>query len=413
MKFLKEVLQEIKPSKEEEIEIRGRINSVLSRINKGLKDGKAELGGSGAKGTWLKQFDADVFVKFNYDKFKDKSDKLSDILEKHLKKVFKRVIRLHGSRDYFQIKEKDYTFEIVPILNIKKSEQAMNITDVSPLHAKWVLKHKKYLDGIRLTKKFCKAAKVYGAESYIQGFSGYICEILTIYYKGFSNLVKSASKWKDKVVIDVNNYYKNKNVLFELNKSKLVSPLVIVDPVQADRNAAAAISKENFEKYKENCKRFLKKPSKIFFIEKEVTKDYLKNKAKNNKLIFLEATPSKGKEDIIGGRLAKAFRFIKNQISFHEFKLKDYGWEWNRGNKAKFWYIIDRKDLSKIKKMIGPPIFLKFHVKRFKKKYKKTFLEKKKVCANIKRKYCKIELLVKDLIKDEYVKERVKNIKII
>ncbi len=411
MKFLKEVLKEIKPTKEEEKDINIRINSVINRINKGLKDAKAELGGSGAKGTWLKQFDADIFVKFNYNKFKDKSQKLSDILEKHLKKTFK-ITRLHGSRDYFQIREKGYTFEIVPILAIKKAEEAMNITDVSPLHAKWVLKHKKYLDEIRLTKKFCKAAKVYGAESYIQGFSGYICEILTVYYKGFLSLVKESAKWKDKVIIDINNYYKNKNVLFEMNKSKLVSPLVIVDPVQADRNAAAAISKENFERFKESCKEFLKKSSKDFFVEKEVNKEDLIKNAGKNKLIFLEVTPLKGKEDIVGGRLAKAFKFIKQRIEFYDFKIKDYGWEWHRGNKAIFWYIVDKGDLSKVKKITGPPVFLKHHVKRFEKKYKRIYVENKKVYANVKRKYCKIGDLVKDLIKEEYVRERVKDIKI-
>ncbi len=319
---------------------------------------------------------------------------------------------MHGSRDYFQIKEKGYTFEIVPILNINKAEEAINITDVSPLHAKWVLKHKKYLDDIRLAKKFCKAAKVYGAESYIQGFSGYICEILTVYYKGFVNLVKTAAKWNDKVIVDINNYYKNKNVLFEMNESKVVSPLVIVDPVQNDRNAAAAISEENFERFKDYCKKFVKNSSKMFFVEKEITKEFLKRKSGKNKLVYLEAMPMKGKIDVIGGRLMKAFRFIKNQIIFYEFKLKDYGWEWGREGNAKFWFVVDNKDLSKVKKVSGPPIFLKDHVKRFEKKYKKTFVEKRKVCANVKRKYYKIEELVKGLVKDEYVKERVKSVMI-
>lgn len=407
MRFLKEVLKEIKPSREDEKEVMVKVNSILEKIS--FKDVKAELSGSGAKGTWLKQFDIDLFVKFNYNKYKDKSDKLSDILEKRLKKKFGKVVRLHGSRDYFQIKKDGFTFEIVPILDIKKAEQAVNITDVSPLHAKWVNKHKKYVDEIRLTKKFCKSAKVYGAESYIQGFSGYICEILTVYYKGFMNLVKAASKWKDRVIVDFNNYYKNKNVLFEMNESKLVSPLVIVDPVQSDRNAAAAISQENFDKFKEICKSFLKKPGKLFFIEKNINKrDLIKKNTKKNKVIFLEVTPIKGKVDIVGSRMMKAFKFMKNRIIFHEFKLKDYGWEWNRGKKAYYWFIADKKDLSKIKKIIGPPNFMKEHVKRFNKKYKKTFVENKKICANVKRKYCKIEDLIKDLKKNKYIRERVK-----
>ena len=185
--LLSEVINDIKPSKEYEKEILNKANSIINKINKSIKDAKAVLGGSGAKGTWLKTFDADIFVKFNYNKFKDKSDKLSDNLEKFLKKNFK-ITRLHGSRDYFQIRGGKFTFEIVPILDIKKSEQAKNITDVSPLHSNFVLKHKKLIDEMRLTKQFFKAADAYGAESYIRGFSGYVCEILTAYYGSFLKL---------------------------------------------------------------------------------------------------------------------------------------------------------------------------------------------------------------------------------
>ena len=141
MELLKHVLKEIKPSKEEINDVQRKINEFISKINKGLKEAKAVLGGSGAKGTWLsRQHDADIFVQYDYKKYKDKSDRLSDMLEKTLKKKFGKVKRLHGSRDYFQIEQKGFTFEIVPILKINKSEEAVNITDVSPLHARWVNK---------------------------------------------------------------------------------------------------------------------------------------------------------------------------------------------------------------------------------------------------------------------------------
>ena len=115
--ILAKALDEIRPDREYEQKIFSIIASIISSINKGDRDFKAVLGGSGAKGTWLKTFDADIFVLFNYKKYQDKSDKLSDILEKTLKKKFK-ITRLHGSRDYFQIKKEGFTFEIVPILGI-------------------------------------------------------------------------------------------------------------------------------------------------------------------------------------------------------------------------------------------------------------------------------------------------------
>ena len=109
-KILQNVLKIIKPSEKEEKEVQDKINPVLYKINKSLKDAKAILGGSGVKGTWLKQAnDADIFVKFNYNKYKDKSAEISNILEKILKNKKFKVSKLHGSRDYFQIKQKDFT----------------------------------------------------------------------------------------------------------------------------------------------------------------------------------------------------------------------------------------------------------------------------------------------------------------
>ncbi|ENO12023.1 tRNA nucleotidyltransferase (CCA-adding enzyme) [Thermoplasmatales archaeon SCGC AB-539-C06] len=323
MKLLNDVLKEIKPKKQEEKEVKSKIEIFLKIVNKNLKDAKAILGGSGAKATWLtKSHDADIFVQFDYNKYKDKSNQISDILEKHLKKKFKKIDRLHGSRDYFQIKQKGFTFEIIPILKIKNAKDAINITDVSPLHADWVKKHKKYSDEIRLTKKFCKSQKIYGAESYIKGFSGYICEILTIYYKGFLNLIKAASKWKDKTIIDIEKYYKNsKDILDSLNLSKIHSPLVIIDPVQKDRNAAAAVGKEKYEKFIYACKELLKRPAIEFFKIKEISIEDLKKRAKKDKLILIEIVALKGKEDVVGSKLLKSLEFIDKELNQNDFKV--------------------------------------------------------------------------------------------
>jgi len=414
MELLKEVLKEIKPSEKEEKDVNSRIKIFLDRVNSGLKGAEAVLGGSGAKGTWLSRaHDADIFVQFNYNKFNDKSEKLSEILESHLKKKFPKIKRLHGSRDYFQVKEKDFTFEIVPILKISKAEDAMNITDVSMLHAQWVKKHSRFTDEIRLTKQFCKANHVYGAESYINGFSGYICEILTIYYGSFINLVKAAAKWKDRMYIDIEKYYKNNNdIIFNLNKSKLISPLVIIDPVQKDRNAAAALSREKFDSFIQSCKSFLKKPSKDFFKIKKIDIEYLKKKAGKDSLVLIKAKPTSGKEDVVGCRLLKAFKFLEKEILEKDFKIIDKGWEWDKKGEALLWFIIKNEKLGKEIIAYGPPIKMKKFVLDFKKKYKKTFVEKGKIAAKVKREFTDVCSLLNKSIKDEYIKDKVKDIKI-
>src|SRR3989344_1579406 len=139
-KLLSEAIKSIRPDSQYEKEILSKADSIIKKINSGMKDAKAVLGGSSAKGTWLKTFDVDIFVRFDYRKHSDKSSGISDILEKFLKKHFK-ISRLHGSRDYFQITEGKFTFEVIPILGIKKASEAKNITDVSPLHSDFINKH--------------------------------------------------------------------------------------------------------------------------------------------------------------------------------------------------------------------------------------------------------------------------------
>jgi len=411
-KLLSEAIQDIKPDKVYEKEILGRANNIINKINKGLKNAKSVLGGSGAKGTWLKTFDADIFVKFNYKKFKDKSDQLSNILEKFLKKHFK-ITRLHGSRDYFQIKEGKFTFEIVPILEIKKAEQAKNITDVSPLHSEFVKKHKKLTNEIRLTKQFFKAAKVYGAESYIRGFSGYVCEILTVYYGSFLKLLKAASRWKEKTVIDVKNYYKNKNVFTEINKSKLTSPLIVIDPVQKDRNAAAALDHEKFEITKHRAIEFLKKPSKEFFEIKILREEDIMEKFSKKNLIFLKASPLRKKEDVAGAKMLKAFHFIESRLLTNDFEIIESDMLWHKGRDPLFYYVIKKSKLSNNIEVLGPPIKISKHAAAFKKKHKKTFVKGNRLFAIEKRKFTNAKILVKYLIKISNVKDNVSNIKLI
>jgi len=410
--LLNEVLEGIQPDKSYEKEIFEKLSSIIKKINQGQKSIKAILGGSGAKGTWLRTFDADIFVLFDYRRYKDKSGKLSDILEKILKKKFKNTIRLHGSRDYFQIRQNNFTFEIVPILKIQKAEQAKNITDVSPLHSNWVKKHKKLVNEMKLTKQFCQAQNVYGAESYIRGFSGYVCEIMTVYYGSFPGLMKKAAKWGDKAVIDVEKYYRGKDVFKIVNTSKLISPLIVIDPVQKDRNASAALSIEKFAAFKKAAKEFLKKPSKEFFAKKDMKSSFLKEKTANAELITINVKPLAGKIDVVGSKLLKIYEFLGGELRKHNFKSIKAGWEWDKENDAALYFLLDRKPLPKLVEIEGPPVKIKQHADNFKKIHKKTMIRNNKLFALEPREFLVPEDLLKNLIKSKFAKERSKSLKI-
>ena len=411
-KVLAQVRKETIPSKKEEQDAFSKVKPIIKKIQDSIPHADAVIGGSGAKGTWLKTFDVDVFVMFHYKDYEKRSAELSDILGKALKKKFRSVQRLHGSRDYFRIADNGITFEVIPILKISKAAQAKNITDISPLHTKWVRKHKKLADEIRLTKQFCKANNLYGAESYIRGFSGYVCEILTIHHGSFLKLLKAAARWKEATVIDVAGYYRKKNVFLEMNRSKLVSPLIVIDPVQHDRNAAAALSPEKFSHFILKAGEFLSAPSIGFFREKSWDREELKKEHRGKKIVMIHLAPPEGKDDIVGSKMMKVYEFLEQQAGRHHFTALYSDWQWNRKDDASIAFVFGGKPLPPTIEREGPPLFARQHVEKFRKLHKEVFTRGKRLYAVEPRPYTVPEALFADALKDNYVKERTSGARI-
>ncbi|MBI2145155.1 CCA tRNA nucleotidyltransferase [Candidatus Woesearchaeota archaeon] len=425
--LLDEVKSEKRPTAAENAKISGIAAEFTARLDKALTKAKVKakaiVGGSGAKGTWLRgMHDIDVFVCFDYSRYKEKNAELSEFLAAAVKKAFPKHERLHGSRDYFKIAYEGYSFEIVPILGIKTARQAMNITDASLLHAGWVQKEtrkKKGLgDEIRLTKAFCKAQRVYGAESHVRGFSGYSCEILTTHYGSFLQLLVAATKdWKrriskgTKIIVDAEKHYKGRDPLRELNEAKVQSELIVIDPIQKDRNATAALSNETLSTFISAAEKFLKEPSKAAFEKESITAESLAEKAKGKNLTIVEATPHRGKEDVVGARLLKAHEHIEKRLRESGFKLTDTGWAWEKGSKALYWYTSEARE-PEPETRDGPPISNTVHAEKFRqehsgKKGRQVFEKNGRLYAKIERSYKKPEQLVKAIVEeDAYVMDK-------
>ncbi|MBW3013875.1 CCA tRNA nucleotidyltransferase [Candidatus Woesearchaeota archaeon] len=403
MDFMKKLLAENTVALPDFHEVIQKIKAELDK--QGVK-AEVMVGGSAAKGTYLKEFDIDIFVRFV-----KKAD--PDLLEVILKNCFRKVDRVHGSRDYFQIVHKGQEYEIVPVLKIAKASQAQNITDVSMLHVNWVRKHLSRPDEVKLAKLFCKAQSVYGAESYINGLSGYILEILVVYYGGFMKLVENAAKWKPKVVIDVSKYYRHRNdIIKKLNPAKTLGPLIIIDPTQKDRNAAAALSLDTFSKFVFLCREFLKDPKEDWFRKKPVSmKDIIRaSRHLGTKLTILKVEPLKGKPDVAFSKLLKAFNYIKNQLQMNDFQVYRAGYDLKEGN---LWYMTLPDKLPVYAKQIGPAVWApQANIDAFLEKYYTTFLEEDKIIAFRKRKFLTAKDFLASIIKTEYVLEKVNKISI-
>jgi tRNA nucleotidyltransferase (CCA-adding enzyme) len=387
--IVKEIVSKVKPCEIEVKKINSKLEKFLSELNAKIKKSKLKVevfvGGSFAKKTLIRKekYDIDIFLRFD-KKYVDED--LSSLTRKILKGI-KGLSEVHGSRDYFQVKggEKLY-FEIVPVREIKKPEEAKNITDLSYSHVKYVnkkIKKESVLDEIMVAKSFCHAKNCYGAESYIKGFSGYSLELLIIKYGTFEKFIREIAKNKEKLIVDIEKKFPNKQrVMIDLNESKLLSPIILIDPTYKQRNALAALSEETFERFKKDCKKFLKNP-KVSAFEKEVKdlKKIKENALKSKKeFLLVEAKTLKDSGDVAGSKLLKFSKHFYGEASKF-FEIKEKGFNYNDGKAARFFIVAERK-----KEIVseGPNLNDKKNVALFKKKHKNTFKKGKRIFAKEK-----------------------------
>ena len=384
--ILNQVLEKIKPPEEDLKIINNSLKDFLKKLEAGLKkhriNAEVFVGGSFAKNTVIKKdnYDVDVFLRFPDDK------NISEQTAKVLKGIDKFSV-MHGSRDYFQLKiSPDFFIEVVPVKKVKNPKESENITDLSYSHVNYIkkkLKSKKILDEIRIAKAFCYANNCYGAESYIQGFSGYGLELLIYYYGSFLKFIKAMMNAKDKLVIDIEKKFRNKQeILMNINSSKLQSPIVLIDPTYKQRNALAALSHETFEKFRGDCRKFLKTPSVKFFEVKKTDLEKIKQDAKKNKseFILLEAKTDKQEGDVAGSKLLKFYRHLESEIS-RFFDIKNKGFDYEKEKSARFFFVVKSKKETLCN---GPSTNDKKNIAAFKKRHKHTFIRGKKIFSKEK-----------------------------
>ncbi len=367
-KILNEQLKLIKLSQVEVSEINKIGKEFCEQLRKRLKNkkikGEVFIGGSLAKNTLVKKdiYDIDVFVRFNEQKNISR-----------LKEIITNAKKIHGSRDYYQIKRKNIIIEIIPVLKISKPEDSINVTDLSYFHVNYILEkiknNKKLVDEIILAKSFAHAQNCYGAESYINGFSGYALELLICHYKSFLNFIKEISRLdiKKRLIIDDAKFYKNKKVMDEINKAK-INFIILIDPTFKERNALSSLSKETLIKFQDECRSFLKSPSSKFFIKKPVFEDF--KKYKNVKIVKIKTKKQAG--DISGTKSKKFFGFFVSRLKKY-FNIKKSDFDYNEEkNIANFYFFLDKKRLEVIK---GPPITSVNNLNNFKRVHKNAFIK--------------------------------------
>ncbi|MBC8294499.1 MAG: CCA tRNA nucleotidyltransferase [Pelagibacterales bacterium] len=347
-----------------------------------------ELGGSYAKGTWLpEKADIDIFIKFN-KKTSEKNFRSigTEIGFQSLKKY--RPYTRYAEHPFVEAVIEGTRVNIVPCYDVNKGEW-QSATDRSIHHTKFM--SQKLSDSlkeeVRILKKFFFHIDVYGAEIAKEGFSGYVSEVFISYFGSFEKTIKKISELKKGQVIG--------NTM-----KKFDSPIVIIDPVDNNRNLGTAISMDNLGRFVLASRAFLKKPSKKFF-NKPISKRIMKN---NDKIVVVQFRFKNRSDDIIWGQIKRASNALKTQLELGGFTVLRNSSVKDEKENAALIFLLHAKKIEKSLVRNGPEISSKEHCEKFiSANLKKSQLiwinEEGKIQSLQKRKHSDVKLFLRDVLK--------------
>ncbi len=402
-RICREVIERIRPDEEERRKVKAVTDLIIAKINKKASEMGMEANaisvGSTARNTWISgEADIDIFIMFPVDVPEE------DLKEKGLalaKSISDRYEERYASHPYIHAYFYDaegrteHEADLVPCFSVKNASALKSAVDRTPFHNEYVRKRIPGLEEeVLLLKQFLKSSGIYGSEQRRKGFSGYLCELLILKYSSFAELLRHASNWKHGERIDIEGR----------GKYKGEDPLIVIDPVDANRNVAAAVSLDSFCRLIDSARDFLACPDASFFAlakKKEMSRaEFVKRiKERGTELVMVLFEAPDEVEDILFPQLRKAESSIAKLIERNGFMVyrSDVSVE---GNKAFLVFELLVWTLPQVKKHVGPPVTSKYHSEQFKSKYKPISFRKRiengRYVVEVKRNYTDVVELLKN-----------------
>lgn len=336
-KLLEEVKEKLRPTEEEVrkgLELFDEIKTLIESSLNISYDFMVSLEGSFAKGTSIKDdIDLDIFILVR------KEDLSNEWIEEHIiKQLLKSELSRYphqlkyASHPYITLRVENFEIDVVPAYWAKDPREIMTAVDRTPFHTKYVSSRlSDYMkDEVRLLKKFLKNLGIYGAEVRVEGFSGYLTELIIIKYGSFIDALKAMSTWREGEVVIVDEKISREYLTpRELRKVFKDDVLIVPDPVDPRRNAASAVSDRALKIAVVASDTFIKKPLMKFFFYKPRIKPL------NELIEFLEETerkilllsysvPKNLPPDILWGELKRISRRVVSFLRNYGFYVIDY-----------------------------------------------------------------------------------------
>src|SRR3989449_5210686 len=238
--------------------LKSHVQEILDKARFG---GKASIQGSFARDTWLSgEADLDIFASF--PPTMERREWTERVLPEIRKGIRAKTIDRYAEHPYLEFHVESVRVNVVPCYSVEKG-QWKSATDRTPYHTEYMTRHltQEMRLEARLLKRFMKGILSYGAEIRIGGFSGMLVETLILHYRSFLETIAQVSKWKPVIFLDIEKPAGSQ----DSRAREFGSPLVVIDPVDPNRNLAAAVREDKLWGFVAASRELQKSPGVWYF----------------------------------------------------------------------------------------------------------------------------------------------------
>jgi len=350
--------------------IRSKVEEILqsSQIQ-----AEVTLQGSFARDTWISgEADLDIFARFSPTMEREEwVEKVLPTIRKGLSRYL--VIERYAEHPFLEFHVEKVRVNVVPCYDVKKGEWK-SATDRTPYHTEFMQTHltpKLRLEA-RLLKKFAKGIGTYGAEIEVGGFSGMLIDTLALYYQSFMETIKRASSWTRGTLIETG---KPEGIVSPKARDSNVD-LVVIDPVDPNRNLAAAVRPDKLWSFVAAGRQFPRIPGSWYFFPPKFKPRTRQQFAKRiddtgRELLVITFRHSVLVPDVLWGQLIKLERSLLDTMAREDFDPSRSAIWSDEKQESAILVEVDRTTLPSVRLQKGPPVskggdslsFLKKHLR--------------------------------------------------
>ncbi|CAJ0600707.1 unnamed protein product [Cylicocyclus nassatus] len=336
----------------------------------------AMMTGSVARGTWVKgDKDIDIFMLFPPELDRESLKELGLRTAHAVVDKFKGVAReKYAEHPYLNAEIEGFDVDLVPCYRISSTAELKCAVDRTPFHTRYLQeKIVPFKEDVLLLKQFCKAGGIYGSDHMTGGFSGYLCELLTVFYGGFENVLKAAQmQFHPHMVIDIEGYYLDKKTV----QNMFSEPFIVIDPTDKTRNVAAAVTMTSFAEFCELARAYRVSPSLQYFLVPEsvlMSKDEFVSilKARGTSLIALTFPTPAYVADTVVPQLKKTAESLRVLMEDADFTVLHWGYFMGTDT-SMLLFELTKVNLPSFMIREGPPVWNTENAAKFINKYGKT-----------------------------------------